>query len=126
MDGLRNLTGTERERRLVELRHLPTLRNRQLAALRRGARILGVLLRELREVLLVRRDELGVELGGERLRLDEDVTDVTRLRLLVDRLVLVVVRLDRRVGHVHVARHLLVHVLRQQLELLECLVLVDR
>src|SRR3954453_11514545 len=102
---LRDLAGLQAERRLVERRHRLALRHRQLSAVRGRSRVLGVLLRELREVPAAL--QLLVETVGERLLRDEDVADIAALRLHVLALVRVVVGLDVGVRDLHVARDLL-------------------
>ena len=92
LDRLPELVGLEREGGLVELGHLPALRDRELAARVLRARVGRVLLRERREARAAL--ELLVDLVGERLLLDEDVADVAALGLDVLRLVLLVVVRD--------------------------------
>ena len=105
LHGARDGVLRQQERGLVERLDRLAAGNRELAALVLRARVLRVLLGELREVRAVL--DLRVQLVGERLLRDEDVADVAALRRAVLRLVLVVVVLDLLVGDLHVLGDLL-------------------
>ena len=110
LDRLRDRVLPEREGDLVERGHRLPARDGQLAARALRGRVGRVLLRERREVGAVL--ELGVQVVGLLLRLDEDVADVAALGLLVLRLVLVVVGLDLLVADLDVLGDLLEDLLR--------------
>src|SRR5947208_14764707 len=119
VNRLRDLVRLEREGGLVERRHRllaraagAAVRDTALPALRRGSRVLRVLLRQLgeaRAVLQLRRD-----VARKALAVDEDVPHLARLRRRERGHVLVVVLLRRGRRHLDVRRHLRLELLAEQ------------
>src|SRR5262245_39940983 len=119
LHGLRDRVSLERERGLVERGHglltraaRTAVRDAELAAVLRRARVLRVLLRQRREALPVL--ELRLDLVCERLAVDEDVPDLAGLRSRVGRRVLVVVVLCVGRGDVGARGHLLLELLAEE------------
>ena len=103
MDRRRDLVGLERERGLVELGDSLALLHGELAAVHARPRVLGVFLRELREIAA--RLQLRLERVRQLLAVHEDVTDVATRSLRVVRLVRVVILLDVGVRDLDALRH---------------------